>query len=76
MKAVLLSTFMFIPRGETEVLKIYFYLSELTGVWNVDNNHVFVDQQTYRRWRDAMNDPAKQKRFFDQLTKISANVIG
>ena len=67
MNAVLLSTFMFIPRGETEVIKIRFYLSSYTGIWNVDNNNVYVDQSLWNHWRDCMNHPQLQKWFFDEL---------
>ncbi len=76
MNGVLLSTFMFIPRGETEVIKLKFYLSDISGVWNVDNNHIYLNQALYSRWRDCMNHPPQQKKFFDQLRKISNDLIG
>ena len=71
MAPVLVSTFMFIPQGESEVLKIRFFLSDHKGLWNIDTNDVYIDQQLWNQWKDCKNNQSLQRAFFDGLSKIS-----
>jgi hypothetical protein len=71
-------TIMFIPKGETEVVKIEIYVysggSGENGFWNVDTNKVALTPSLYSQFR-SLNTQALQKKFFDQLRKVSANSV-
>jgi hypothetical protein len=71
-------TIMFIPKGETEVVKIEIYVdsgsSGEIGFWNVDTNKVALTPSLYSQFRD-LNTQALQRKFFDQLRKVSANSV-
>jgi hypothetical protein len=71
-------TIMFIPKGETEVVKIEIYVysggSGENGFWNVDTNKVALTPSLYSQFR-SLNTQALQKKFFDQLRKVSATSL-
>ncbi len=71
MQPVLLSTFMFIPNGQTDLITIRFYLSDHPGIWDVDTNNVYLTQQLWNEWRNCKNDQHLQKLFFNRLNRVS-----
>lgn len=68
---------MFIPKGETDVLKIYIYTSENigeTGMWNIDENKVLLSNALYSEFRN-LRLQTEQKKFFQQLRKVSHHLF-
>ena len=75
MQPVLLSTFMFIPNGQADVIRISFYLSDHAGLWDIDRNHVYVNHAVWSQWRDCRNNQPAQKKFFDSLRRVSNTLL-
>lgn len=75
MAPVLMSTLFFVPKGQTTVMSIRFYLSEHKGLWDTDNNNVYLDEQLWSSWRNCKNDQQQQKKFFDRLVKVSSTAL-
>ena len=72
-------TIMFIPPGETEVVKIevrvnYHLESATAGLWNLDNNQVMLSPAMFNQFR-ACKTQKEQGAFFSQLHKISSTQI-
>jgi len=71
-------TIMFIPKGETEVVKveIYVYDDGLSdnGFWNIDTNKIALTPSLYSQFR-SLDTQASQGKFFDQLRKISSTSL-
>jgi hypothetical protein len=71
-------TIMFIPKGETEVVKIEIYVyddsSSENGFWNVDTNKVALTPSLYSQFR-SLNTQALQRKFFDQLRRVSSTSL-
>ena len=75
MEPVLLSTLLFIPNGQTEVISIRFYLSDHPGLWDVDTNKVYLNQSLWNQWKDCKNDQYLQKNFFKGLHRVSNSLL-
>ena len=72
-------TIMFIPKGESEVVKIKIFTTEnldleKQGLWNIDSNEVLLSQTMYDQF-SIIKDQQLQRKFFDQLTKVSKTQI-
>jgi hypothetical protein len=71
-------TIMFIPKGETEVVKIEIYVyddsSGDNGFWNVDTNKVALTPSLYSQFR-SLDTQASQGKFFDQLRKVTSTSL-
>jgi hypothetical protein len=71
-------TIMFIPKGETEVVKIEIYVysggSGENGFWNVDTNKVALTPSLYTQFK-SLDTQASQRKFFDQLRNVSSNSL-
>ncbi len=71
-------TIMFIPKGETEVVKIEIYVyddsSSDNGFWNVDTNKVALTPSFYSQFR-SLDTQVLQRKFFDQLRKVSSTSL-
>ena len=76
MEPILMSTLLFVPNGQTTVMTIRFYLCDRPGVWDVESNKVYLDQQLWSQWKDCRKDQRLQKKFFDKLRKVSHFSIG
>ncbi len=71
-------TIMFIPKGETEVVRIEIYVyddsSGDNGFWNIDTNRVALTPSLYSQFR-SLDTQALQGKFFDQLRKVSSTSL-
>jgi hypothetical protein len=71
-------TIMFIPKGETEVVKIEIYVYEDSsggnGFWNIDTNKSALTPSLYSQFR-SLDTQALQRKFFDQLRKVSSTSL-
>jgi hypothetical protein len=69
---------MFIPKGGAEVVKIEIYVyddsSGDNGFWNVDTNRVALTPSLYAQFR-SLDTQASQRKFFDQLRKVSSTSL-
>ena len=69
---------MFIPKGETEVVEIENYVYEDgsgdNGFWNIDTNKVALTPLLYSQFR-SLDTQALQRKFFDQLRKVSSTSL-
>ena len=74
----LLQTIMFIPKGETEVVKIEIYVYDDSscenGFWNIDTNKVALTPSLYSQFR-SLSTQASQRKFFDQLRRVSSTSL-
>lgn len=76
MEPVLLSTLMFVPNGQTEIITLKFYLSDHPGLWDIDTNNIYLDQQLWNEWRACKHDQHLQRIFFIRLNKVSNALLG
>jgi hypothetical protein len=71
-------TIMFIPKGETEVVKIEIYVyndnSGDNGFWNIDTNKIALTPSLYSQFR-SLDTQVLQRKFFDQLRKVSSTSL-
>ena len=71
-------TIMFIPKGGTEVVKIEIYVYEDSlgdnGFWNIDTNKVALTPLLYSQFK-SLDTQASQRKFFDQLRKVSSSSL-
>jgi hypothetical protein len=71
-------TIMFIPKGETEVVKIEIYVyndsSGDNGFWNIDTNKIGLTPSLYSQFR-GLDTQVLQRKFFDQLRKVSSTSL-
>ena len=71
---ILRQTIMFIPQGETEVVKIEIFTHEnpafSNGYWSIDENKVLLTPSLYSHFK-SLKTQALQRKFFDQLRKVS-----
>ena len=69
---------MFIPKGETEVVRIEIYVydhsSGENGFWNIDTNKVALTPSLYSQFR-SLDTQESQRKFFDQLRKVSSTLL-
>ncbi len=75
MEPILVSTTLLIPEGQTEVVSIRFYLSGHSGIWDIDTNSVYFNYQLWSEWKDCKNDQHLQKKFFDNLRRVSKSML-
>lgn len=74
---VLRNTLMFIPPGETDVIKIKIYSgadNDDAGLWNVDTNEVLLSLCRYNEFRNCKTQK-EQANFFATLTRVSSALI-
>jgi hypothetical protein len=71
-------TILFIPKGETEVVKIEIYVyndsSGDNGFWNIDTNKIALTPSLYSQFR-SLDTQVLQRKFFDQLRKVSSTSL-
>ena len=71
-------TIMFIPKGETEIVRIEIYVYDDSlgdnGFWNVDTNRVALTPSLYSQFR-GLDTQVLQRKFFDQLRKVSSTSL-
>ena len=68
---------MFIPAGETGVIKIEIFTSDDiddAGLWNVDSNQVLLSTKLYAEFKSCKTQE-DQKKFFSQLRQVSQQLI-
>ncbi len=71
-------TILFIPKGEKDVVSIQIFVlneeGDTTGYWNIDENKVLLSPSHYADFRKCQTQAA-QKKFFNQLIKVSDRLI-
>ncbi len=75
---VLRNTLMFIPAGETEVIKIEIYSGDVNNgarFWDIDKNRVLLSPEVYNEFRNCKTQK-EQAGFFATLTRVSFSLIG
>ncbi len=74
---VLRNTIIFIPAGETEVVKVEIYCGDQkddTGLWDMDTNRVLLPTRLYNEFRNCKTQK-EQAAFFTTLRKVSFSLI-
>jgi len=72
------NTLIFIPAGETDVIKVEIYCGDInngTRFWDVDKNRVLLSPEVYNEFRGCKTQK-EQAAFFASLTKVSFSLIG